>query len=872
MEAGRFNELADPRLEGKYDEEELKRLVLIASYCIRSSPLWRPSMTQVECSSPTPLPNLKACLKYFTIKQNAGAAVPCIFPPLITDAILSSTFAILHRRRKPSLASSFRTLCPKKARFFSGCCILRRELRGCDTTKCYSTHFFIVMEENLGTLHRLLKNLHANAYQGNLCTKWDSGSFQFDIGKIDPRSITELSDSLFENLQRQFNRLHTFGRSSARGVVGLDSNMKLTKEGFILLLRCCFIMLHFMEFDMTHVLEKCSVLTGILGKICSPNIVCRSVSTRSSISRLRNASLDRNKLQTNKISFSSAILEMYEPFVKFVNVAFFGLDFSILSETFQVLLNEILENRELKRHLTTFESLTANAANLSTCLAEDLAVSQFVFSHFLLTVNTDLAFEKFVHALSGSSEFDVIPEISLDGILKLISIPSIFSAPHMLQAHLILMACRCVATNLPFDVEADSSRMTRYIKTFELSANLYLYYLSNLELNDGISGATVISNFCSTASDSRVHQVTWYKLIHQAKDLVDYFHHSHSRLFGTITKSEVIGHTADYIRQNLHTTHGLCKDVASFILNFMKRIPPTEVEDGHSERVQNEVFCLAAALKLMSFTLLQILRLWRQTGCPYNLKELHDCFPFKEHDSISGVMCCCNGFGADQQAHSFLFDIIGVHGEMHLQISMMLAHFTSLFLFSFRKRLAFLSKGCISMLMTLMNLIFFEKENLSVSKASKLPQSHSGIDNKGRTFRKSTLIIASNLRKTQMLCLREETDNVILEGNRPEAGDNIMTAEQNLPLTSGFQKNTNDTCNGECFIRRIPDYHQNPSEWEDLVDFIECKSGKDYSSWLKNLHRFNQWKHEKVMIHKIQKKKEMNLCLKRFNLGAKKRR
>lgn len=47
IESGNIVELADPKLEGKYDKEQLHRLVLIASYCIRQSSIWRPSMSEV---------------------------------------------------------------------------------------------------------------------------------------------------------------------------------------------------------------------------------------------------------------------------------------------------------------------------------------------------------------------------------------------------------------------------------------------------------------------------------------------------------------------------------------------------------------------------------------------------------------------------------------------------------------------------------------------------------------------------------------------------------------------------------------------------------------------------------------------------------
>lgn len=47
MECGKISELVDSRLSGKYDEDQVRKVVLIASCCVRQSSTWRPSMTEV---------------------------------------------------------------------------------------------------------------------------------------------------------------------------------------------------------------------------------------------------------------------------------------------------------------------------------------------------------------------------------------------------------------------------------------------------------------------------------------------------------------------------------------------------------------------------------------------------------------------------------------------------------------------------------------------------------------------------------------------------------------------------------------------------------------------------------------------------------
>ncbi|KAJ4959058.1 hypothetical protein NE237_026169 [Protea cynaroides] len=47
MESGDIAQLADPKLAGKYDIDQMDRLVLAASYCVRQSSIWRPSIAEV---------------------------------------------------------------------------------------------------------------------------------------------------------------------------------------------------------------------------------------------------------------------------------------------------------------------------------------------------------------------------------------------------------------------------------------------------------------------------------------------------------------------------------------------------------------------------------------------------------------------------------------------------------------------------------------------------------------------------------------------------------------------------------------------------------------------------------------------------------
>lgn len=48
LSAGNVKGMADPRLDGAYDADQMQRMVLTAGLCVRRSAPWRPSMSQVS--------------------------------------------------------------------------------------------------------------------------------------------------------------------------------------------------------------------------------------------------------------------------------------------------------------------------------------------------------------------------------------------------------------------------------------------------------------------------------------------------------------------------------------------------------------------------------------------------------------------------------------------------------------------------------------------------------------------------------------------------------------------------------------------------------------------------------------------------------
>nr|XP_010934362.1 uncharacterized protein LOC105054525 isoform X2 [Elaeis guineensis] len=660
--------------------------------------------------------------------------------------------------------------------------------------------------------------------------------------RIEFAEIVNLSDLLFKELREQLEQLLPAVQVPPSLVAGEKKiGCEASPQAFLPLLRCCAIMLRFLEFDLSLVLERCDILLAVLRRLPAPNLpshlhecarVLDGVDTEARVPRP---------------AFCPAVLEVF--------------------------IDEFLVQPQLRKHfiMTDYVSATTDKLLASHGINGDIsAVQELVSGHFLLTYYHESTFSGFIHSLSWTDEVDdMIPELGLDAALTLLGSCTMFTLPPMLQAHLILLASRCIGVQRPTDNKPDDELMGRYILAFELSVKLYVNYTSNLDLIDKYIGFVGQSGSRTTKSlDSYLRSVTRNMLNYQIDKLVD-FCHSHSQGMLSGTKADILSNSVAYIRGNHHVVDEMCRDETCLFLNLITLgILPGEIEESTSDKrgdkIQQEIYCLAAVLKLMSSALLQIVWNLRQNGCLHGVKTLKDYTICKEYDFILSIISCFGKYDANQLVQNILLDVMGMHPVQHEGAMLMLAHFVCLSSYSFHRRLGFLWKGCIFMMMTIMNLLLLEEGSLdafspSLSNMKDAALHHSPLEKspKSLVHRRSSAIIASSLQNIQTLYLRDNIRCLTYGKQRIDAG------ERNLGETQDGQSgilsiiptedlgrhcpstNEADTCNGEAFIECLPGYHKNPSEWDDLVDFIECKRGKDYSSWMRKRKRFRRWQHER---------------------------
>lgn len=75
-----------------------------------------------------------------------------------------------------------------------------------------------------------------------------------------------------------------------------------------------------------------------------------------------------------------------------------------------------------------------------------------------------------------------------------------------------------------------------------------------------------------------------------------------------------------------------------------------------------------------------------------------------------------------------------------------------------------------------------------------------------------------------------------------------------MEATACLEEETEETCNGEIFLKCM--VQEDLSGFDDIVDFVECKQGKDYSSYIKNRQRFRKWRSQKIAVLKFKRKEK----------------
>ncbi|KAJ1261397.1 hypothetical protein BS78_09G026600 [Paspalum vaginatum] len=437
------------------------------------------------------------------------------------------------------------------------------------------------------------------------------------------------------------------------------------------------------------------------------------------------------------------------------------------------------------------------------CLGEHHVVLELVCRHFISSLHDEGGFQMFLSALSWSGRASLVtPEISFQGALALVQRTCLLSLTGVIQAHLLLLMSRCV-----------NGRNMDLHFAFEQATNLYVRYLPALHAFNRIGGMETPLNCLSKERpfNTCIKDATEQKLRSQIDGLLS-FCQLHSGDDLPINESDI----DRLIEENQDMLHEKIRQEATMVVKgilsgILYRAKQNEVNEPDAE-VSDEILCLAAVLRVMGSSLPHILHRFAQMRSASDKDNRNYVTLCKEYEVTHKSICLLGQHKANELYKDDLLVAILDPVERESTPMLMLSHFSSLATYSVRRRLGFMWKGCVIMMMMAMNLISVEESLGTFQLPIDVPKESAVFPNTKERIKVSARIKAMAVGYKNIHKLHN--------------GDGIRVGKTN----------------GQAFLECHPEYS---SSWDDLSDFVECEEGKDYSNSLKQRRRFDGFKYKK---------------------------
>ncbi|XP_062152993.1 uncharacterized protein LOC133861263 [Alnus glutinosa] len=694
--------------------------------------------------------------------------------------------------------------------------------------------------------------------------------YRSNSSEADFRDVHKLSDILFEELDRRFKRF--FSDLHELSYSGTDMRTGVVEE-LTLLLRCCMVILNLVACDQNLLLEKGRVLLFVVKVLISLDAIGNCESESESERRKRRSCVSFEKsvsLECGDGGCTTSVAEDFAASLCFLEPSDPCRPF--LCALLEVLADELLTSRSLRQYLMLVDVTSSKNEVLFTCHFSHCdigSVLEVVSAHFVLSVSDEQAFDNFFNSLVWQHDKGCrFPELSLTSAISLLLNPIMLSAPKMFQAHVISLVSEAIGIGMASkNLRPDLRLMDWYLTAFERSVFLYTRHMSSLQMDGNPIGSKASANLrmlerSQPTFDSYIQQATRNKIdrvVSKSDDLWDSY--LHNMFFGT--KSDLVAGSLLYMKENQHVFDELCRDEILSILDcIILRAFSDDVSDTvlykKGETSSQDIYLLASILKLLSSSLVQAIWCLRHSGNLGCLKTLENASSCKQYDFMVGIIRRFRQFNICLPVQRFLSDMMKTNAR-HNESKWMLLHFSGLLSLSFNSGLNFLVKGCISVMMALMNLFVFEEGDLLALRsllATRLEAFSSKLsDDEVReplVDQKSSRRVASRFRKIQTLHLR--SFHQIMENEQVQASQNVSILNQMKESIDGTEEETVETCNGNIFLNCVLEGSRKLSDYDDLADFIECKRGKDYSGWLKDRQRYRNRRSLKMAVLRWKKK------------------
>ncbi|XP_047962585.1 uncharacterized protein LOC125207336 [Salvia hispanica] len=689
-----------------------------------------------------------------------------------------------------------------------------------------------------------LKNLYSILVKLSSNPQWKikyvEGSHEFDLRicnegiKLKSWDICELSDVLFDKLEVRFERLFSELTENSS-----SSDLFNAVEVLSLLFRCCILLLPLLALRQSLELEKGAILWKIVRKLMLPGLA-RDTGKHAFV--FEESVYSENGCSASSVEGFSASIEFLEP----CNPLLF-----LKCTMLEVFVDELLVHRQVTGYLKMISSAAAASDarfNPPSTQGDAGFLMEATCNHFIQSFSDKQAFGDFLSRLFCTREHPLpLPALSITAAVSLFLNPITDSAPKYMQAHLISIVSE--AFHVKILKKPDRKLTNCFLSAFEKSVVFYTRHMSRLQ-TDGWGSTLILSDgpihppfesYISTETKEKINALI--SGLDRPSDKV--LESSFSR-----TKSDLVGTSFRFLKDCQKAYSVSCQEEILAVLSCLVLKASESYNDKSTRPIEGatlqHLYLLASLLKLMSVSLIQAIRCVRHSNDsshPISLKDFSSC---KEYDLILNVIACFKDFDTSLPLQQELQSLMSSHATRHVDSKMMFLHFSGLLSLSFVTGIDCLVKACLLTNLALLNLFVLEEGNLDAM--------HLLVDSGGEYFssefpvvrfsetvfnQSSSLVIASKFHKMRSL-------HSSLMGNK-------HNEKESLCSETLAEEETEETCSGEIFLKcMLP----GSEGLDDLVDFIECKQGKDYTSWLKNRERFRKWRSEKTAVLKWKRKKK----------------
>ncbi|TXG67361.1 hypothetical protein EZV62_008636 [Acer yangbiense] len=655
------------------------------------------------------------------------------------------------------------------------------------------------------------------------------------------KEICDLSDILFEQLDSRFKQIYDgfqdVSADQANGQAVSHSNSWASFEELIWILRCCMVILSLMP-DLSLLIEKGQVLLSVLRRLISSSNAdddCCTAPIAEGFASSICSSGPSNPTPKHKCAL------------------------------LQVFADELLMCKSLREKLMKIDSASSTSEMLFRChLGQgDIGiVLEVIAAHFIISVSNEQAFENLHNKLLWQHDKDFrVCEMSLFASLSLLLDPIILSAPKIFQAYLISLVSDAICIRMCSEpMKPDAWIMDCCLTAFQKSITLYTRYMSDLQMDCHPIGSNKSCMLGSSqlAFESYIQPATRNQIHHLITKLDDSWDSLSIR-----TKSDLVDASIVYVKESSHVFDKSYKDyILAILTSVIHRSSSDDICDivfCKEGRSPQDMYLLASILKLMSSSMLQTTQCLRHCSSSGCLKTLEDVVLYKEYIFLVHLVGCFQQFNIHLPIQKSVFDILKTHPMR--EFKWMLMQFSGLLSSSSVSGLDFLTKDCMSMIMSTLNLFVFEEADLDslsslfISRFRSFSSRSSDRGEEAFVHRKSSKTIAVKFQKMRTLHLSKRSFvSFHEENNCKQTG----ISENDSILNDGKsdidrEEEIGKSCNGEIFLKCVLKGPEKSVDLDDLADFIVCDPSKDYSAWLKDREKFRMRRNQRLRVSRVEK-------------------